>query len=57
MSAESLYQALRDTIDDQLELDDGLSTFELIGVVRLIEGELVAAAVEPGDDEEEEDEG
>lgn len=52
MSAETLYQALRDTIDDQLALDDSVSMFELIGVVRLIEGEVVAAAMESDDDEE-----
>jgi hypothetical protein len=55
MSAETLYQAIRDTIDDQLQLDDELTTFELIGVVRLIEGELVAAAVGDSDDEGEEE--
>ena len=53
MSAETVYQALRQAIDDQLELDDGLSMFELIGVVRLIEAELIEAAIQPDEDDEE----
>jgi hypothetical protein len=55
MSAETVYEALRETIADQSQLDDELSMFELIGVVRLIEAELVAAAMESDDDEEEAD--
>lgn len=52
MSAETVYAAIRETIDDQLQLNDELSMFELIGVVRLIEAELVAAAMDSDDDEE-----
>ena len=52
MSAEAIYDAIRATIAEQTEQDDELSMFELIGVVRLIEAELTAAAME-GDDEEE----
>jgi hypothetical protein len=52
MSAETVYQAIRDTIDDQLLLDDELSTFELIGVVRLIEAELIEAAMMPDEEKE-----
>jgi hypothetical protein len=50
MSAESVYAAIRETIDDQLQLNDELSMFELIGVVRLVEAELIEAAM--ADDEE-----
>ncbi len=52
MSAESVYEALREAIADQSSLDDELSMFELIGVVRLIEAELIASALEDDDDEE-----
>jgi hypothetical protein len=55
MSAESVYEALLDTIADQSSLDDGLSMFELIGAVRLIEAGLLAEALE-GDEDEDEDE-
>ena len=54
MSAESVYEALRETIADQSSLDDELSMFELIGVVRLIEAELIASALEDDDDDDEE---
>ena len=55
MSAESVYEALLDTIADQSSLDDGLSMFELIGAVRLVEAGLLAEALEGDEDEDEVD--
>jgi hypothetical protein len=52
MSAEAVYDAIRAAITEQTEQDEDLSMFELIGVVRLIESELVAATMEPDDNEE-----
>tara|TARA_R110000868_G_scaffold170954_1_gene406374 strand:- start:694 stop:861 length:168 start_codon:yes stop_codon:yes gene_type:complete len=52
MSADTVYQTIRNAIDDQLVLDDELSTFELIGVIRMIEAELIAAAMEPEDSDD-----
>jgi hypothetical protein len=52
MSAETVYEALRETIADQTALDDELSMFELIGVVRLIEAELLEAAMSDDDDDD-----
>jgi hypothetical protein len=52
MSAETVYEALRETIADQTALDDELSMFELIGVVRLIEAELIEAAMSDDDDDD-----
>lgn len=54
MSAETVYEAIRETIAEQSEIDENLSMFELIGVVDLIKAELIAAAMEPDDDETEE---
>ncbi len=54
MSAETGYEALRETIADQTALDDELSMFELIGVVRLIEAELLEAAMADDDDDSDE---
>jgi hypothetical protein len=54
MSAETVYEALRETIADQTQLDDELSMFELIGVVRLIEAELLEAAMADDDDDSDE---
>ena len=51
MSAESVYDAIRQAIADNS--DDDLSMFELIGVVRLIEAELIEAAMTPEEDEDE----
>lgn len=52
MSAETVYEALRETIADQTALDDELSMFELIGVVRLIEAELIEAAMADDEDDD-----
>ena len=52
MSAESIYEALLDTIADQSSLDDELSMFELIGAVRLVEAGLLAEAMAEDDDDE-----
>jgi hypothetical protein len=46
MAAQELYDALRDTIDVHIDLDTELSTFELLGVLRMITAELEAAALE-----------
>lgn len=51
MAAQVLYDALRATIDEHLEEDDDLSTFELIGVLRMITAELELAAMEAGEEE------
>jgi hypothetical protein len=56
MSAESVYEALLDTIVDQSSLDDGLSMFELIGAVRLVEAGLLAEAMADDDDDDEDGE-
>lgn len=53
MSAESVYDALREVIAEQSEADEELSMFELIGVVTLIKAELVEAAMAPDDDDDE----
>lgn len=52
MAAQVLYDKLRETIDEHLELDDDLSTFELIGVLRMITAELELAAMEAGEDQD-----
>ena len=52
MSAEAVYDAIRAAIAEQTEQDDELSMFELIGVVRLIEAELIEAAMQPDEEEE-----
>lgn len=51
MAAQVLYDTLRATIDEHLEEDDDLSTFELIGVLRMITAELELAAMEAGEEE------
>lgn len=51
MAAQDLYDKLRETIDAHLELDDDLSTFELIGVLRMVTAELELAAMEAGEEE------
>ena len=50
MAAQTLYDTIRQDIDDHLEGDDELSTFELIGVLRMITAELELAAMEAGDE-------
>lgn len=52
MAAQDLYDQLRSTIDEHLESDDELSTFELIGVLRMVTAELEAAALTVDEDEE-----
>ena len=52
MSAEAVYDAIRSVIAEQSEADEELSMFELIGVVRMIEAELVEAAMAPDDDDD-----
>lgn len=53
MSAESVYEAIHETIADQTQLDDELSMFELIGVVELVKADLIKAAQEADDDDAE----
>lgn len=52
MSAESVYNALREVIATESEADEDLTMFELIGVVRIIESELVDAFLVPDDDDD-----
>ena len=51
MAAQDLYDKLRGTIDEHLEADDELSTFELVGVLRMVTAELELAAMEAGEEE------
>lgn len=51
MAAQDLYDSIRSTIDEHLEQDDELSTFELIGVLRMCTAELELAAMEAGEEE------
>lgn len=51
MAAQVLYDHIRQAIDEHLESDDELSTFELVGVLRMITAELELAAMEAGDDD------
>lgn len=53
MAAQALYDTIRTTIDEHLEQDDELSTFELIGVLRMVTAELELAAMEAGEEESE----
>ena len=53
MSAENLYDAIRGVIDEAIESEEGLSTFELVGVLSLLTAEAQAAAMEAGEEEEE----
>jgi hypothetical protein len=55
MSAQALYDAVRAAIDTHLETDEELSTFELIGVLRMITAELEMAAMATECDEDEDD--
>lgn len=55
MAAQALYDTIRATIDEHLEQDDELSTFELVGVLRMVTAELELAAMEAGEEEETED--
>ena len=52
MSAESLYEALNATIADQLELDDPISVYELIGVIEMVKADVLASMMEGEDDPE-----
>jgi hypothetical protein len=53
MAAQELYDAIHQAISDHLEQDEELSTFELVGVVRMIGAEMEAAAVAQEEEEEE----
>lgn len=54
MSAESLCQALHDTVDEQVALDDPLSTLEIIGALEQVKFDLQMAFTEPDDDDDDE---
>ena len=53
MTAEQLYDAIRDVIGEAIESEEGLSTFELVGVLSLLTAEAQAAAMEGGEEGEE----
>jgi hypothetical protein len=53
MAAQELYDAIHQTISDHLEQDEELSTFELVGVVRMIGAELEAIAMDADEGESE----
>lgn len=52
MAAQALYDEIRATIDQHLEVDEELSTFELIGILRMVTAELELAAMEAGEEDE-----
>jgi hypothetical protein len=54
MSAETIYEAIHEVIADQTQLDDELSMFELIGVIRMVEADLIKAAQADDDDSDDE---
>ncbi len=54
MSAETVYEAIHEVIADQSQLDDELSMFELIGVIRMVEADLIKAAQADDDDSDDE---
>jgi hypothetical protein len=41
MSAESLYDALHNTITEQMDLDDPLSSIEVIGALEMVKHDLL----------------
>jgi hypothetical protein len=41
MSAASLYEALHDTISEQMSLDDPLSMLEIVGALELVKHDLL----------------
>lgn len=51
MSAATLYEAIHETIAEQVALDDPLSTFELLGVIEQVKFDVLAAGEEDGEDE------
>lgn len=48
----SLYDAIRDVISEITEADDSISLPELIGTLELVKAELIAAALEPDDEDD-----
>ena len=52
MTAAELYDAIRDVIDEAIDAEPGLSTFELVGVLSLLTAEAQQAAMESGEEEE-----
>ena len=52
MTAEQLYDAIRDVIGEAIESEPGLSSFELVGVLSLLTAEAQAAAMEGGEEGE-----
>ena len=51
MSAASLYAALHATIEDQLGLDDPISTVELIGTIEMVKHDLLVMFDDDEDDD------
>lgn len=50
----TLYEAIRAAIDEATSEDEEMSLPELIGTLELIKAELIAAALEPDDEDDEE---
>ena len=55
MEPINLEDAIRSAIGAATEADDSISLAELIGTLELIKAELLVAALEPSDDDEEAD--
>lgn len=51
MSAESLYEALHSAVAEQLELDDPVTPFELIGVIEQLKADLILSLQADDDDD------
>jgi len=50
----TLYDAIRAAIDEATSEDEEMSLPELIGTLELVKAELIAAALEPDDEDDEE---
>lgn len=43
MSAASLYEALHNTVSEQMDLDDPLSMMEIVGAIEMLKHDLLVA--------------
>lgn len=50
--AETLYEALHNTIAEQVSIDESLTPFELIGALEQVKHDLLTAGDIDGDDDE-----
>jgi hypothetical protein len=50
MSAATLYEAIHETIAEQVQIDDPLSTFELLGVIEQVKYDVLLAGDDDDDD-------